>query len=586
MPTIQELKDEGNAAFKKGDLDDAIRLYSNAVESEESFDSKHLIFGNRAECLIRKERWSEALGDCEQALLLKPKWGKALWRKSLSLMGLGEFQSAYDVLQECMGCEGIEEEVVMEKFLECSDKAWDVSVKNFALLGRSLVSKNGFHTGDNVLSEFPAITWPSTDPPQDVIDVCKKHGLPHNSGAIGIISVLKDLSKYQKTVLDDLSSPEVDFSNPHTIQWINAACDFAKAGLVAGEDPYATAKILLSVKTNAHQTACEGRGGIFRLASKFAHSCSPNTIYQFKDGKVRFTACRLSSSGEMQSFSYRGEFDFLAKSAASRRAELYSKFLFNCKCSRCIEPDYLRAITCPGGCSGKCVRTDDGIWNCNTCKREFLDSNMPLATETKLEASLAELDNNSHSTKKYSLLKDLLLEAYESLGPDHWVTGSLYKRLSTFFRTYLIRAKTENKVAAQLTMAFGAHYLRFLSRTKTHTATPLLVGHFCSTLVSNFPSSMDDEALYQTDKLMTFVDATKSLLLFSIPLLRSVYGEEDSVTAAALGVWKRFDTKLPSPPNHPRDPHNLLPEPPALVGLFAQWEAEVVNLVSRGELTS
>ena len=583
MTTIEGCKESGNVAFKKGDIDEAIRWYSTAVESEEKGENMYLIFGNRAACYLRQERWSEALGDCEKALIAKPNWGKALWRKSQSLMGLKEYQAAYDILQQCLSCSGIEEELLMEKLTECSDKAWNVSVKNFPLLGRSLITKTGFHTGDNVLSENPAVTWSDEEPSQEVIDICDKHGIPHKTGAVSFLQVEKSLSNYQKSVINDLSTPEVDFSNPHTIQWINACCDFTK---ISESDLYTTTRNLLSVKTNAHHTASQGRGGVFRLASKFAHSCSPNTVYQYKDGKVRFTACRLSSSGELQSFSYRGELDFLAKSAALRQSELYSKFLFECKCSRCIEPDYLRSMLCPGKCTGLCIRDDDESWTCKNCKRQFTDSDMPLNVEDKIEKALRDLDNSTHTTNKYSILKDLILEAHSSLGSDHWVIGSLCKRLSTYFRTYLIRANTENKVAAQLTMAFGAHYLRLLSRTKTHSAAPLLVAHFCTTLVSSFPSSLDDEALYQTDNLVTFVEATKSLLQFSLPIMKSVYGGDDSVTMTGLGKWERFDSKLPVPPNHPRDPHGLLPEPPALIGLFAQWEAEVVNLVARGELTS
>ena len=51
----------------------------------------------------------------------------------------------------------------------------------------------------------------------------------------------------------------------------------------------------------------------------------------------------------------------------------------------------------------------------------------------------------------------------------------------------------------------------------------------------------------------------------------------------ALQLWKDSSLgDMPIAPKHPRDPMRLLPNPPAEVGLFAQWEAKVVQMMTNG----
>lgn len=61
-------KNEGNTALKAGQVDDAIKLYTEAIDLQKSEG----IFTNRAMAYIKQRKYKEAIFDCEQALYLNP----------------------------------------------------------------------------------------------------------------------------------------------------------------------------------------------------------------------------------------------------------------------------------------------------------------------------------------------------------------------------------------------------------------------------------------------------------------------------------------------------------------------------------
>ena len=66
-------KNEGNAALKAGEVDQAIQLYTEAIE----LCKNEGMFTNRAMAYIKQRKYKEALFDCEQALYLNPQFAKA-----------------------------------------------------------------------------------------------------------------------------------------------------------------------------------------------------------------------------------------------------------------------------------------------------------------------------------------------------------------------------------------------------------------------------------------------------------------------------------------------------------------------------
>jgi tetratricopeptide (TPR) repeat protein len=113
---MQELKEKGNEAFKRGEHEEAYRLYTQAIElatldaaesvstnKEENAGNNaqdsglHLLFSNRAATLLALERYEEALQDCDKVLEIDPKFMKGYLRKSMALKALGRKREALEV---------------------------------------------------------------------------------------------------------------------------------------------------------------------------------------------------------------------------------------------------------------------------------------------------------------------------------------------------------------------------------------------------------------------------------------------------------------------------------------------------------
>lgn len=106
--TVRELspaeaaKEEGNAAFKRGDWANAVGHYTQAVE----FDPHMLpALNNRAMALLKLERWQEALEDCQTVLGMQPSNVKALLRAAAAEMELGMLPEAKRHLEDAVSAE-------------------------------------------------------------------------------------------------------------------------------------------------------------------------------------------------------------------------------------------------------------------------------------------------------------------------------------------------------------------------------------------------------------------------------------------------------------------------------------------------
>lgn len=60
-----ELKDKGNAAFRKGEYQEAEELYTQAVAR---YANNPLIFTNRANTRLKLQRWEAAMSDCLKSI--------------------------------------------------------------------------------------------------------------------------------------------------------------------------------------------------------------------------------------------------------------------------------------------------------------------------------------------------------------------------------------------------------------------------------------------------------------------------------------------------------------------------------------
>lgn len=83
-------KNEGNTALKAGEVDEAIKLYTEAIELQKSEG----IFTNRAMAYIKQRKYKEAIFDCEQALYLNPEFAKAHLRAFTCYLAQGQLVKA------------------------------------------------------------------------------------------------------------------------------------------------------------------------------------------------------------------------------------------------------------------------------------------------------------------------------------------------------------------------------------------------------------------------------------------------------------------------------------------------------------
>jgi tetratricopeptide (TPR) repeat protein len=87
----QTLYKQGVAANKKGDLDEAIRLYSKAIAVKT--DSADLYFV-RGRAYRQKDQYDAAIKDFDKAIALRPNFAEAYNHRGVTRIGKGEQDKA------------------------------------------------------------------------------------------------------------------------------------------------------------------------------------------------------------------------------------------------------------------------------------------------------------------------------------------------------------------------------------------------------------------------------------------------------------------------------------------------------------
>eukprot|EP00644_Phytophthora_capsici_P018569 jgi/Phyca11/128020/e_gw1.73.84.1 len=92
---MKQLKHNGNERFKRGEHQEAVRFYSEAVQ----IDPQHhefcaIIYCNRAAAQMGLERYHTAILDCNEALQRKPSYPRALLRRARCHIALKMFHEA------------------------------------------------------------------------------------------------------------------------------------------------------------------------------------------------------------------------------------------------------------------------------------------------------------------------------------------------------------------------------------------------------------------------------------------------------------------------------------------------------------
>eukprot|EP00884_Botryococcus_braunii_P009460 jgi/Botrbrau1/18515/Bobra.0072s0090.1 len=91
LSPAEALKGEGNDAFKKGDYQQAVKLYSKALDLDPHY---HVVRSNRAMALLKMERYEDAELDCDHVLIKEPNNVKALLRRAAAREALSRIGEA------------------------------------------------------------------------------------------------------------------------------------------------------------------------------------------------------------------------------------------------------------------------------------------------------------------------------------------------------------------------------------------------------------------------------------------------------------------------------------------------------------
>jgi len=95
-----KLKEIGNEAYKKGDLDLALDAYTRAMDNAKKEKSRDedlaILYKNRAAVYIKNQEFQSAIVDCTKSLELVPNDLKALFRRCQANEALGQIEAAYN----------------------------------------------------------------------------------------------------------------------------------------------------------------------------------------------------------------------------------------------------------------------------------------------------------------------------------------------------------------------------------------------------------------------------------------------------------------------------------------------------------
>ena len=81
------LKEAGNKAFCQGSFEEALKLFTQAIELTEE-NPNHIFFANRANAHLELENFKDCIEDCDMAIKIDAKFIKSYIRKANAQINL------------------------------------------------------------------------------------------------------------------------------------------------------------------------------------------------------------------------------------------------------------------------------------------------------------------------------------------------------------------------------------------------------------------------------------------------------------------------------------------------------------------
>jgi len=490
----EELKALGNEALLVGKVEDAIFVYTKAIEK----GATAVLHANRAEAYIRQHKYSEALADACKSVTMDPRYGKGYYRKAVALIKTGHPTEALKALRTGLAhtAHGPGKCDFEQRIKEVEFSLRSVKTRREFGLGLVAYAAVAFEAGQTVLCEPPILTWSQKveDIACDIKELAQAAQL--DLALVRMVDSYLHSTLELRTALDALYCPSFSVSQS-TINLVKFATDVcAKIERAkAVTTPEGLVRAIMTCRVNSHQCAAftsDGTElcGLFPTACRLMHSCAPNLIYHRHEGVMKFVALRSIAEDETLSFSYTAS-RALVESNFRRRRQLEKANLFICRCDRCRGKDHTRGFLCSltPSCTGTVLWTGayqedaDAViplvrferhesegWRCDRCMQRAFAYQLPLEAEAGLEAALDEINTErvTNVKDKYHNLKQVTLAVKHHLGDRHWTFGQLCVLLCKYHRTMgtafqqASATRPLGLVSQRLAMHWGVRYLRFL----------------------------------------------------------------------------------------------------------------------------
>jgi translocation protein SEC72 len=123
---IGKLRESGNAEFRKGNHDQAVKLYGLAINmalGRPSWEPSGLVreevsglLANRAQANMAQQHWAEGAVDAEASVEMRRVGNaKGWWRRGKCLVEMGRFEEADQWVKQALEIEGTEQDLLQLK---------------------------------------------------------------------------------------------------------------------------------------------------------------------------------------------------------------------------------------------------------------------------------------------------------------------------------------------------------------------------------------------------------------------------------------------------------------------------------------